>query len=164
MGRGTPIWKPCAIVDVAAPQPIRHVLIGDEFRHGFFPQALGDPDDRFNDELVGGICAEAADEVAIDLEIVEGEMLQVIERPETDAKIVQREPATPTPQLRGELLRVVDVANRRRFGQLEDQTRGVDAPVRERSIDDRDELRAEERPSSRKATPLTMSCASKRAG
>ncbi len=38
-------------------------------------------------------------------------------------------------------LGVVDVANRCRFGQLEDQTGGVDARVRERAIDDRDELR-----------------------
>ena len=87
------------------------------------------------------IGAEATDEVAIDLEIVEREMLQVIERAETGAEIVQREAAAPAPQLRRERLGVLDVANRRRFGQLEDQTRGVDARVRERSIDDRDELR-----------------------
>ena len=42
------------VVDAAAAQAIRHVLIGDEFRHGFLPHAPGDPDDRLDDELVGG--------------------------------------------------------------------------------------------------------------
>ena len=116
-------------------------LIGDEFRHGFLPHPPGDPHDRLDDELVDRIGPESTDEVAIDLEIVEREMLQVIERAKAGAEIVQREAATPAPQLRHERLRLVDVANGRRFGQLEDQTRGVDARVGERAIDDRDELR-----------------------
>ncbi len=116
-------------------------LIGDELRHGLLPHPPGDPHDRLDDELVDRIGPESTDEVAIDLEIVEREMLQVIERAKAGAEIVQREAATPAPQLRHERLGLVDVANRRRFGQLEDQTRGVDARVGERAIDDRDELR-----------------------
>jgi hypothetical protein len=113
------------VVDAALPQPIRHVLIGDELRHGLLPHALGDSDDCFNDEPIGGIGAEATNEVAIDLEIVEGEMLQVEERAEAGAEIVQREPAAPTPQLGGETLRALNVADRGRLGQLEDQGRGI---------------------------------------
>src|SRR5947209_1148818 len=80
-----------------------------------------DPDDRFDNELVDGICPEAANEVAVDLEIVERQMLQVTERAEPGAEIIEREAAPPAPQVRHERLRAVDVANRRCFGQLEDQ-------------------------------------------
>jgi len=38
---------------------------------------------------------------------------------------------------------VVDVADRGGLGQLEDQARSIDARVRQGSIDDRDELRAD---------------------
>jgi hypothetical protein len=140
-GPGHADMEALRVIDAAAAETIHHVLIGDKFRHGLFPHTPGDPDDRLDDELVDDVCAKATNEVAIDFEIVEGEMLQIKERAKTGAKIVQREPAPSTLQLRRELLRMVDVANRRRFGQFEDETRGVDARVRERSIDDRDELR-----------------------
>jgi len=130
-----------SVVDAALPQQFRHVLIGDELRHGLLPHALGNPDDCFDDELVGGVGAEAANEVAIDLEIVEGKMLQVKERAEASPKIVQREPAAPSPQLRGERLRALNVADRGCFGHLEDQGCGIDARVGERAIDGRNKLR-----------------------
>ena len=118
------------VVHAASPQSVHDVSIRDKFCHGFHPHALGDSDDRFDDELVFRIGAKASDEVAIDLEIVEREVLEVIERAESRAKIVQRKTAPSAPQLRRERLRVLDVANRRRFGQLEDQARGVDVCCR----------------------------------
>src|SRR6185295_6294878 len=102
------------VVDAAAPQPIRHLLVGDELRHGFLPHAPGDPYDRLHDELIDGICAKATNEVAIDLEKVEGEMLQIKERAETRAEIIKCEAATSTSQFGRESLRVIDVANRGR--------------------------------------------------
>jgi hypothetical protein len=44
------------VIDPACPQSVDRVLIGDEFSHGFLSHASGDPDDRFDDELVGRIC------------------------------------------------------------------------------------------------------------
>src|SRR4029079_5973374 len=58
------------VVEPAAPQPIHHVPIHHELRHGVLSHSLGDPDDRFDNELVGGVVAEAANQVAVDLEIV----------------------------------------------------------------------------------------------
>ena len=52
--------KALGVVDAAAPQAIRRVLIGDEFRHGFLTHAPRNPHDRLHDELVGGIRAKAA--------------------------------------------------------------------------------------------------------
>jgi hypothetical protein len=90
--------------------------------------------------VVEGICAKATNEVAIDLEIVEREMLQVIERAEPEPKSSS---AKRQPRLLNSVVNVFACSmlpNRRRFGQLEDQTRGVDARVRERSIDVRHDL------------------------
>src|SRR5436190_12727428 len=100
------------VVDAALPQPFRHRLIADELRHGLLPHSLGDSDDRFNDQLVRRVGAEATNEVTIDLEIVEGEMLQIEEGTEAGPKIVQREAAAPAPQLGCEILRTLNVADR----------------------------------------------------
>src|SRR5207245_8335921 len=83
-----------------------------------------------------GVGAKAANEIAVDLEIVEGDVLQVVERAEAGAEIVQRKSAAATPQFRGELPRVVDVAHGGRFGQLEDQPPGVDTDPGQGPIDD----------------------------
>ena len=55
--------------------------------------ALGDSDDCLDHELIGRVGAEATHEVAIDLEIVEREMLEVIERSEPGTEVVQRKAA-----------------------------------------------------------------------
>jgi len=125
-GPGHADMETLRVVDAAIAEAIRHGLIRDEFGHGLLPHASRDLYERLDDELVRGIGAKATNEVAIDLEIVEGEMLQVIERAESGAKVIQREAAPATPQFSRKRLGVVDVADRRRFGQLEDQARGVE--------------------------------------
>jgi hypothetical protein len=81
-GPGHADMEALRVVDAAAAQAIRYVLIGDEFRHRFLSHALGDRHDRLDDELVDGICAKATNDVTIDLQIVKRKMLQVIERAE----------------------------------------------------------------------------------
>src|SRR4029453_15612316 len=87
-----------------------------------------------------GVAPRGGNQAAIDLKIIEREMLQVIERAEAGAEIVQREAAAPALQLRREDLRLLNVANRGCLGQLEYQARGADVLVRDRPIDDGNEL------------------------
>ena len=84
-----------------------------------------------------GLADDAADEVAVDLEVVEGQALEVVEGAESRAEVVQREPAAAGAQPVGEGLGLLDVGDRRRLRQLEDQTRGIDAGVRQRALDER---------------------------
>ncbi len=55
----------------------------------FLLHAAGDADDGLDDELVHGALHETADEVAVDLEVVEGQVLQVVEGAEAGAEVVE---------------------------------------------------------------------------
>src|SRR2546427_1442458 len=129
------------VIDTALPQPVGHLYVADELGDGLLAHALRDPDDRFDHKLVGGVGDEAPNEVAVDLEVVEREVLEVVERAEACSKVVQGELAAAVPQLVRESLRLLDVSDRRRLCQLEDETRGIDAGVAQCAIDDLDELR-----------------------
>jgi hypothetical protein len=67
-----------------------------------------------------------SDEIAIDLEIVEGQRLEVVEGAEAGTEVVQGELAATGAQALGEGLGFLDVGDRRRLGHLEDQTSGID--------------------------------------
>ena len=71
-------------------------------------------------------------------------MLQVIERAESGAKVVHRTATTAAPYGVHKCLCMVDVAERRRFTQFENQTGRVDTRFAERLVDARNELRIAE--------------------
>ena len=68
----------------------------------------------------------AADELAVDLDDVERQVLEVGERAEAGAEVVEGEAAAELGEPLGEAARLLEVADRRRLGDLEDQRRRVD--------------------------------------
>ena len=69
----------------------------------------------------------ALDELAVDLQERGRQVLEVGERAEAGAEVVDREAAAEVGQRLGEAARVLHVGDRRRLGDLEDQARRVDA-------------------------------------
>ena len=55
------------------------LLVGDELGDRFLAEALGDADDRFDYELVDVSAGRVLDELAIDLDVVERQVLEVVE-------------------------------------------------------------------------------------
>ena len=74
---------------------------------------------------------EVLDELAVDLQVVERQVLEVVERGEAGAEVVERELAADLAQPLHERLRLGDVHDRRRLGDLEDELAGVDAGAAE---------------------------------
>ena len=64
-----------------------------------------------NHRLVDGIDREVADERAVDLQIVERQVLQIAERGQAAAEIIERELAAHAMQHADEALRVLDVGD-----------------------------------------------------
>ena len=84
-------------------------------------------DDRLNDELIHRARNQAPDEPAVDLDVVEWKVLEVVERAESRAEVVEGKLATATAQAGGEGSRLFKIADRGRLGQLEDQTSRIDS-------------------------------------
>jgi hypothetical protein len=80
-----------------------------------------------DDELVGAIVGAVADELAVDLEVVERQVFQVVKGTEAGAEVVQGEAATQRGELVGELARAVNVFDRGCFGDLEYKSSGIRA-------------------------------------
>ena len=93
-----------------------------------------------------GCCGEAADEVAVDLDVVERQALEVGEGRAAGAEVVEGQAAAAVVQSAAQTLRGLDVADRGGLGQLEDEARGVDATLVELAIDVRGKARVTDRP------------------
>src|SRR5947209_14170992 len=85
-----------AIVDPEIAQQLDGGGPSDKLRHGLCAKSTGDLDDGPDNQLIGGVVDQRPDELAIDLEVVELEVLQVIERRESGAEVVERK---TTPEL-----------------------------------------------------------------
>ena len=81
------------VVDALAAQELHELVVADELRHGLLAEALGDVDDRADDELVGAVGEAVGDELAVDLQVVERQVLEVVEGAEAGAEVVEREAA-----------------------------------------------------------------------
>ena len=109
-------------------------LVGDELGDGLLAHALGDGDEGLHHELVGGASRQAADEVAVDLDVVEGQVLEVVEGAEARAEVVEGEAAAQAAQPVGEALGVLQVRDRGRLGELEDERRRIDPGLRQQPL------------------------------
>ncbi|CAJ6454609.1 Uncharacterised protein [Burkholderia pseudomallei] len=87
--------------------------------------------DRRDDVEARGIVRDARHEAAVDLQVLDGQLLQIAERRHPGAEIVEREPAAERLQLVHEAQRAGQVRDRRRLGDLETDERGRDARARE---------------------------------
>ena len=79
------------VVDAVAAQHADRRLVADELGDRLPAHAANDARERPDDELVGARDGQAADEVAVDLQVAERQVLEVLERAEAGAEVVQRE-------------------------------------------------------------------------
>ena len=100
---------------------LHHLPVLDPLRDHLLVQIASDIAQRFDEDAVALVGSQVADEAAIDLQIVDVEALQVVERAEARAEIVEREAAAQLLQLADELLRHVHVGHGRGFRDLEHQ-------------------------------------------
>src|SRR5687767_14053259 len=73
------------------------------------------------------------DEVAVDLQVVEGEVFQVVEGAEARAEVVEREAAAELLDALGEPARRLEVGDRGRLAHLDDEAAGIDTGLRQRA-------------------------------
>ena len=90
---------------------------------------------ELTDQPVGEVLRTPLDELPVDLHEVERQVLQVVERPEAGAEVVECEPAAQPPEPVRELARRLDVGDGGGLGELEDELRRVDV-VRRHQVDE----------------------------
>ena len=78
-------------VDAHLAQQLERLAVVDELGDRALAQPAGDVDDRPHDQLVGPVVGRSRDELAVDLQQVERQVLEVVERGEAGAEVVERE-------------------------------------------------------------------------
>ena len=114
------------VADAEGVEEGEGLVVLDEFGDGVGAESVGDVDDGFDDELVGGCLGESFDEFAVDFEEVEFEVFEVVEGREAGAEVVEREVAAVLAEGVGELLGVFDVRDCGGFGEFDDEPAGGD--------------------------------------
>src|SRR3954469_6844686 len=114
------------VVDAHAPQQRRRLAVADVLGHRALAEPARDVDDRLDDELVGPVDGRVADELAVDLQVVERQVLEVVERAEARTEVVEGEAAAEVGQAGREVLGARDVGDRDRLGDLEDDLARAD--------------------------------------
>ena len=111
-------------VDAELAQQVLGLLVLDELGDGLLPEAGGRVHEALEDHPVGARGRALAHELAVDLEDVERQLLEVDERAEPGAEVVEREPAADLGERTGELTRLLEVADGGGLGDLEDELGG----------------------------------------
>src|SRR5260221_3122435 len=84
-------------------------------------KSAGEAEEMAQDDLIVGSVDEVAHERAVDLDDIEGERLEVAQRSEAGAEIVERDAAAEVAHRLNETRRFVEVAQRRRLRDLDDE-------------------------------------------
>src|SRR5450759_1165818 len=135
LAAGPPELEALGVVDaVVAQQPHRR-LVADVLGDRLLAHAAGYADERLHDELVLARGGQGADEVAIDLQIAEREVLEVVEGAEAGAKVVERDGAAERVHSFAEGDRLSHVGDCGRLRHLDDQAVRVDPVAGELVLD-----------------------------
>ena len=89
--------KPLAVLGPHLHQQIERCGIFDPFRDNLLFQPLRHVVQRFHEQAAAVIAGEVANKAAVDLQVIDVELLQVIERTEAGAEIIQCECGNPSP-------------------------------------------------------------------
>src|SRR4051812_1208366 len=76
------------VVDTQAGEQVDGLLVADDLGDRLLVEAAGEFDHRLDHQLVGGAVAGVSNELAVDLQEVEWQVLQVVERSEPRAEVV----------------------------------------------------------------------------
>ena len=101
-------------VDAAAAEEQLRLVILDALGDRLLVEAVRERDQRLDHELVGAVAEAVGDELAVDLEVVEGDVLEVEEAAEAGAEVIEREAATELLEPLGEVARRAPCARSRR--------------------------------------------------
>src|SRR5215217_7923717 len=129
------------VVHAEPGQQLERLLVADHLRHRALAEPARDVDDGLDHELVRAVVEARAHELAVDLEVVERQVLEVVEAREGGAEVVEREAAAELVEAGGELLRARDVAHRGRLGDLEDDLLRLHAVDLELLLDQVEQIR-----------------------
>src|SRR5579875_231189 len=84
-----PDRKALGVIDAQLAQQLDRLGVADELRHGLLAQGTGKLRERADHHAVAVAARQVADEVAVDLDHVEGQLRQVLQRAEARAKVVE---------------------------------------------------------------------------
>src|SRR4051812_39359971 len=119
------------VVDAQLAQRVERRLPLDPLRDRAQPHAPPDADHRLEQHAVLRPALDVADEVAGDLQEAERHVLEVVERGEAGAEVVERQPAAEPAQPLGEAPRLDDAGHGDVLGDLEHERVRRDVVARE---------------------------------
>ena len=90
-GSGGLRWKPCTASHPSVAQVVERVLVLDPLGHDLHAEVVAELDDRAHDHRVVAVLGQARDEGAVDLELGDRHPLELVERREAHAEVVDRE-------------------------------------------------------------------------
>ena len=123
------------VVDTERTQQIHGLLILHALGDRLQAEPAREPDDRADHMLVGDARARVPNELAIDLEEVHRQVLEVMEAAVAAAEVVEGEPATEMPEPLGQLDRDRGVCDQRGLSDLEHEPRRIGPGARQLMLD-----------------------------
>ena len=118
---GRPMAKPCAMSHSSSIEHVENVAVLDAFGDDLAAERVREPDRRLNHQAVAAVVDDAFDEALIDLDLVRRDLLQIIERRQAGAIIVDRDVDAELAQPGDHLEALAAARQRGSLGQLERQ-------------------------------------------
>src|SRR5689334_17336291 len=91
---GPPDVEALGVIDAVLLEEPDRLVVGYRFGDGLDPEALGDADDRLDHVLVDLAAREVLDEFAVELEVMDRQVLEVVEGAEPGAEVVEGQATT----------------------------------------------------------------------
>src|SRR6185437_9586046 len=127
-------------VDPQAGEHLDDLGVLGEFGDGLLAGEMADLVDGADHLPVDGVAQDFAHEAAVDLEVIDREVLEVPERGEAGAEVIERELAAELLQRLDEAVRLGEARDRRGLGDLEADLAAVEAALVELVDDEGQEL------------------------
>src|SRR5258708_28684588 len=108
-------------VDTELLQALERLGSLDAFAYRGYPQRPGHLGDRFDHAAIHWIGGEAADELAVDLEKIHGQALEIVERGHAGAEVIERKAAAALLDFLHEKHRLGEAGDRGSLADLEAQ-------------------------------------------
>src|SRR6516225_4034328 len=128
------------VVDAEAGEHLDDLGVLGEFRDGLLTGEVPDLVDRADHLAVDRIAQDLAHEAAVDLQVIDREVLEVAERGKSGAEVIERELAAELLQRLDEAVGLGEARDRRGLGDLEADLRGIEPALVELIDDKRQEL------------------------
>lgn len=143
-GSGLADTGPLGKVHATLLQQPHGIAIPHALADGLWAEHARDFDDGFDKMPVDTIAAKVADEVLVDLEVVDRQALEIRQRVEPHTEVIERDSATQP--LRGidERAGAIDIRQRGLLSELQDQAPGIDSSVEQLALNRGDQIPVEQ--------------------